>query len=67
MKDAKADQSCFVIMPFGDMWDEYYTQLYARAITEAGLSGQRADDVFRAGSILQDIVAYISQAAVSAP
>ena len=64
MKDAKPGQSCFVIMPFGEMWDEYYIQLYAPAIMEAGLNVQRADDVFRAGSILKDIVAYISQAAV---
>jgi hypothetical protein len=64
MKNAKVTESCFVIMPFGEMWDEYYTQLYLPAITEAGLNVQRADDVFRAGSILQDIVGYISQAAV---
>jgi hypothetical protein len=46
-------------MPFGGVWDEYYEQVYAPAILEAGLAPVRADEVFRAGSILQDIVSLL--------
>jgi len=48
--------SCFVVMPFGGVWDDYYENVYAPAVTEAGLSPLRGDEIFRAGSILQDIV-----------
>ena len=57
-------ESCFVVMPFGDVWDEYYRQVYAPAIQEAALRPERSDDVFRAGSILQDIVGSLSRATV---
>jgi len=57
-------KSCFVIMPFGGSWDHYYTQIYEPAIEEAELISVRADDVFRAGSILQDIVDLLSRAFV---
>ena len=57
-------QSCFVAMPFGGVWDAYYQEIYAPAIQLAKLRPERADDVFRAGSILQDIVALLSRAAV---
>lgn len=56
--------SCFVAMPFGGIWDDYYARIYAPAIEEAGLRPERTDDVFRAGSILQDIVASLARAAV---
>jgi hypothetical protein len=55
---------CFVVMPFGERWDEYYTGIYAPAIGDAGLLPIRADEVFRAGSILQDIVGLLLQSAV---
>ncbi len=51
-------------MPFGGLWDDYYTQIYAPAISEAGLVPGRADEVFRAGSVLQDIVDLLSRSAV---
>ena len=57
--------SCFVIMPFGGAWDHYYAQIYEPAIREAGLVAVRAHDVFRAGSILQDIVDLLSRASVA--
>ena len=56
--------SCFVIMPFGGIADDYYAQIYSPAIAEAGLTPVRADDVFRAGSVLQDIVDLLSQSTV---
>ena len=44
--------------------DRYYAQIFEPAIDEAGLSAVRADDVFRAGSILQDIVDMLTQSSV---
>ena len=55
---------CFVVMPFGSGWDEYYGSVYKPAIEGAGLRPERADDAFRAGSVLQDIVASLTNAAV---
>jgi len=60
-----ATRSCFVAMPFGGAWDDYYSRIYAPAIQEAGLVAMRADDVFGAGSILQDIVALLSNATMT--
>lgn len=59
-----AQPSCFVIMPFGGVADDYYAQIYSPAIAEAGLVPVRADDVFRAGSVLQDIVDLLSRSTV---
>ncbi len=55
-----APASCFVAMPFGGSWDEYYAGVYAPAIVDAGLIPVRADEVFSAGSILQDIVELLA-------
>jgi hypothetical protein len=60
----RADRTCFVVMPFGGIWDQYYSQIYEPAIAAAGLAAVRADDVFRAGSVLQDIVDLLLQSAV---
>src|SRR4051812_43641690 len=52
-------------MPFGGMWDEYYTKIYVPAIEKCELAPVRADDVFRAGSILQDIVDLLQRSSVA--
>lgn len=52
----ETDPTCFVAMPFGTPWDEYFEEIYKPAIRDAGMSPKRADDIFKAGSILQDIV-----------
>jgi nucleoside 2-deoxyribosyltransferase len=57
-------ESCFVIMPFGGHWDEYYQQIYYPAILDAGIQPVRADDSFGAGSILKDIVELLSTCSV---
>jgi hypothetical protein len=56
--------SCFVIMPFGGHWDEYYEQIYAPAIVDAGIQPVRADEDFGAGSVLKDIVEMLSECSV---
>jgi hypothetical protein len=56
--------TCFVVMPFGGVADDYYVQIYAPAIVDAGLTPVRADEVFSAGSVLQDIVELLSNSSV---
>lgn len=47
--------TCFVIMPFGSWNDEYYQRIFKPAISDAGLAPIRADDLYRPGSIINDI------------
>lgn len=61
---ANLTKSCFVIMPFGEHWDSYYTKIYSPAISDAGIHAVRADEVFRAGSVLQDIVELLSNSSL---
>jgi hypothetical protein len=46
---------CFVIMPFGGWFDNYYKDIYFPAIENSGLVPRRADDLFRPSNIVQDI------------
>jgi hypothetical protein len=50
-------------MPFGGFSD-LYESVYVPAISEAGLTPHRADDLFRPGTITSDIWAYIKKAKV---
>lgn len=59
----KAD-TCFVIMPFGGWFDEYYSSVYKPAILAAGLEPHRADDLYRPSSIVNDIWAYTKESKV---
>jgi hypothetical protein len=40
-----AEPLCFVIMPFGGLFDEYYREVIAPAVSAAGLSPLRSDEV----------------------
>ncbi len=51
---------CFVMMPFGDPFDEYYVDIYKSAIKESGFKSRRADDLFRPSPIIKDIWKYIN-------
>jgi hypothetical protein len=53
---------CFVIMPFGGWFDDYYESIYCPAISAAGLEPHRADDLYRPSTIVQDIWTYTKQA-----
>jgi hypothetical protein len=48
-------ETCFVLMPFGGWFDDYYETIYKPAIEAAGFSPTRADDLFRPGTIVNDI------------
>ena len=47
--------TCFVIMPFGGWFDQYYQSIYDPAIRNSGLEPRRADDLYRPSSIVRDI------------
>jgi hypothetical protein len=55
MKPKKQKDECFVIMPFGGWFDDYYEGIYVPAIEAAGLCPRRADDIFRPSPIINDI------------
>jgi len=46
---------CFVLMPFGGWFDNYYADIYYQAILKAGCEPRRADDLYRPSNIVQDI------------
>ncbi len=62
-KPARHDRPrCFVIMPFNPYLDEYYHDIYAPAIEEAGCIPIRADKITRRGQITEHILEETSRA-----
>jgi len=57
-------ESCFVIMPFGYPFDQYYLDILVPAIMSLGLTPIRADSLFRSSSIILDIWGLIRNANV---
>jgi hypothetical protein len=57
-------RTCFVIMPFGYPSDRYYGNVFAPAVSAAGLEPIRADSLFRSTSIIGDIWRLTQEAAV---
>lgn len=55
---------CFVIMPFGGWFDEYFLKIYKPAIEQAGLAAHRADDLYTPSTITSDIWKYTQEAVV---
>ncbi len=60
----KNPDTCFVIMPFGDWFDEYYRDVFCPAIESAGLTPRRADDLYRPSTIVTDIWTYTQEAKI---
>jgi hypothetical protein len=56
--------TCFVMMPFGSWFDRYYKEIYVPAIREAGFEPVRADELFSAGSVVEQIWEQIDKAIV---
>jgi hypothetical protein len=50
------------MMPFGEWFDRYYTEVYVPAIKEAGLEPVRADELFTTGSVVEQIWEQIEKA-----
>jgi hypothetical protein len=56
--------TCFVIMPFGEDFDEYYKQIYKPSVEACGLKPLRADDLFRPSTIISDIWEMINSSKI---
>lgn len=59
------NKTCFVISPFGEPFDEYYEQIYKPAIESdesLELKAVRADEIYGAGAIINDIFTQIAVA-----
>jgi hypothetical protein len=56
--------TCFVMMPFGEWFDRYYKEIYIPAIKEAGFEPVRADELFSAGSVVEQIWEQIDKSKV---
>lgn len=54
-KTDKVENICFVIMPYGAYYDNYYINVYKPAIEAAGLISRRADDLYRPSTIIKEI------------
>lgn len=56
--------TCFVIMPFGQTFDDIYNVIYKPVIKECGLFCVRADEVYGSRPIITDIVDLISKSSI---
>jgi hypothetical protein len=55
---------CFVIMPFGGWYDEYFENIYSPAITSCKLIPKRTDDLYQSSNIVQDIWKFTNKAKI---
>lgn len=56
--------TCFVMMPFGEWFDTYYKDIYVSAIKEAGFEPLRADELFSAGTVIEQVWDNICKAKI---
>jgi len=56
--------TCFVLMPFGSWFDRYFSEIYVPAIKDAGFEPIRADGLFSAGSVMEQIWEQIRRSKV---
>ncbi|HET9710796.1 MAG TPA: hypothetical protein VFP64_02905 [Pyrinomonadaceae bacterium] len=61
-KETGKQDTCFIIMPFGDWFDTYYESIYLPAIEATGLTPRRADNLYRPSAIINDIWALTNEA-----
>ncbi len=55
---------CFILMPFGEPFDEIYRQIIHPVVLQEGLEPLRADDIYTPGSIMEQIRSAIQQARI---
>lgn len=60
----KKKDLCFVIMPFGGWFDNYYESIYRPAVEASGLAVKRTDDLYRPGTIVNDIWSLTKKARI---
>jgi hypothetical protein len=56
--------NCFVMMPFGGDFDDYYSGIIKPSIESAGLKSVRADEIYSSGAIVADIHRAIHDARI---
>jgi len=56
--------TCFVMMPFGDWFNTYYTDIYTPAIKDAGMEPMRADQLFSTGTVIEQIWEQIEKSKI---
>jgi hypothetical protein len=54
--------TCFIISPFGNDFDEYYDKIFRPAVEKTGLKAIRADEIYGASAVIDDIFAQIASA-----
>lgn len=60
-----SEDTCFIVMPFGEPHGTYYNKIYKPAIEKAGMQPMRADaEIFGAGKIMDQVWRGISAAKV---
>ncbi len=57
-----SNETCFVISPFGEPFDTYFTHIVKPAVEECGLLAVRGDSLYRPTSIMDDIWEGIREA-----
>jgi hypothetical protein len=60
----KSSGDCFVMMPFREPFEMYYSAIFKPAIISANLSPIRADDLFRPSPIVADLWSMIQKSKV---
>jgi len=53
--DTNSQDTCFVISPFGEPHDTYFSHVVKPAVEECGLFAMRGDSLFRPTTIIDDI------------
>lgn len=56
--------TCFVMMPFGEWFNAYYTEIYTPAIKDAGMEPMRADRLFSTGTVIEQIWEQIEKSKI---
>ena len=56
--------TCFILMPFGEWFDKYFSGIYIPACKDAGFEPIRADGLFTTGSVMEQIWEQIKNSKV---
>lgn len=60
----KGENTAFILMPFREPFNKYYSSIIKPAVADAGLLPLRADEIFGATEIVKDIWSAINQAKI---
>ncbi len=52
------------MMPFGEWFNVYYTEIYTQAIKDAGMEPMRADRLFSTGTVIEQIWEQIEKSKI---